>query len=71
PCPRGTDRHPPHDPTLLGLSPHQFDGDVAPAEYRVRGRAPEYVRPVAGVSYDAVPTERLEKAAGGARAADS
>ena len=35
------------------------DGDVEPAEYRVWVRAPEHVRPVDGVSYDAVPTERL------------
>ncbi|MGW4931634.1 DUF6233 domain-containing protein [Streptomyces sp. NPDC004166] len=37
------------------------DGDVEPAEYRVWVRAPEHVRPVDNVSYDAVPTERLEK----------
>ncbi|MFE1851011.1 DUF6233 domain-containing protein [Streptomyces sp. NPDC059489] len=37
------------------------DGDVEPAEYRVWVRAPEHVRPVGGVSYRAVPTERLEK----------
>ncbi|CAL9672900.1 DUF6233 domain-containing protein [Streptomyces sp. enrichment culture] len=35
------------------------DGDVEPAEYRVWVRAPDHVRPVDGVSYDAVPTERL------------
>ncbi|MEU1077962.1 MULTISPECIES: DUF6233 domain-containing protein [unclassified Streptomyces] len=35
------------------------DGDVQAAEYRVWVRAPEHVRPVDGVSYDAVPTERL------------
>ncbi len=34
---------------------------VEPAEYRVWGRAPEHVRPVNGVSYDAVPTEYLEQ----------
>ncbi|MCX4734557.1 DUF6233 domain-containing protein [Streptomyces sp. NBC_01363] len=33
---------------------------VEPAEYRVWVRAPEHVRPVGGVSYDAVPTEYLE-----------
>ncbi|MFJ3594750.1 DUF6233 domain-containing protein [Streptomyces sp. NPDC090231] len=38
---------------------HQVDGDVQAAEYRVWVRAPEHVRPVDGVSYDAVPTERL------------
>jgi hypothetical protein len=36
-----------------------LDGDVQAAEYRVWVRAPEHVRPVDGVSYDAVPTERL------------
>ncbi|MEU9654263.1 DUF6233 domain-containing protein [Streptomyces sp. NPDC048110] len=35
------------------------DGDVQAAEYRVWVRAPEHVRPVDGVSYDTVPTERL------------
>ncbi|MEU3883065.1 DUF6233 domain-containing protein [Streptomyces californicus] len=35
------------------------DGDVQVAEYRVRVRAPDHVRPVDGVSYYAVPTERL------------
>ncbi|MEU2730629.1 DUF6233 domain-containing protein [Streptomyces griseoviridis] len=35
------------------------DGDVQAAEYRVWVRAPEHVRPVGGVSYDTVPTERL------------
>ncbi|MGA4844380.1 hypothetical protein [Streptomyces sp. G45] len=35
------------------------DGDVQAAEYRVWVRAPEHVRPVDGISYDAVPTERL------------
>ncbi|MFJ3891149.1 DUF6233 domain-containing protein [Streptomyces rubrogriseus] len=35
------------------------DGDVQAAEYRVWVRAPEHVRPVDGVSYDVVPTERL------------
>ncbi|MGW4186230.1 DUF6233 domain-containing protein [Streptomyces albidoflavus] len=35
------------------------DGDVQAAEYRVWVRAPEHVRPVDGVAYDAVPTERL------------
>ncbi|MFC9626278.1 DUF6233 domain-containing protein [Streptomyces sp. NPDC056930] len=34
--------------------------NVEPAEYRVWVRAPEHVRPVDGVSYDAVPTEYLE-----------
>ncbi|WP_176572738.1 DUF6233 domain-containing protein [Streptomyces sp. PVA_94-07] len=34
-------------------------GDVQAAEYRVWVRAPEHVRPVDGVSYAAVPTERL------------
>lgn len=33
---------------------------VEPAEYRVWVRAPEHVRPVDGVSYDAVPTDYLE-----------
>lgn len=33
---------------------------MEPAEYRVWVRAPEHVRPVGGVSYDAVPTEPLE-----------
>ena len=36
------------------------DDSVEPAEYRVWVRAPEHVRPVEGVSYDAVPTEYLE-----------
>ncbi|MFG2097313.1 DUF6233 domain-containing protein [Streptomyces sp. NPDC048612] len=35
------------------------DGDVQAAEYRVWVRAPEHVRSVDGVTYDAVPTERL------------
>lgn len=34
---------------------------VEPAEYRVWVRAPDHVRPVDGVSYDAVPTEYLEQ----------
>ncbi|WP_051821607.1 endonuclease domain-containing protein [Streptomyces sp. NRRL F-5065] len=34
---------------------------VEPAEYRVWVRAPQHVRPVDGVSYDAVPTEYLER----------
>ncbi|CAL9676460.1 hypothetical protein SUDANB174_07728 (plasmid) [Streptomyces sp. enrichment culture] len=33
---------------------------VEPAEYRVWVRAPDHVRPVDGVSYDAVPTEYLK-----------
>lgn len=33
---------------------------VEPAEYRVWVRAPQHVRPVDGVSYDAVPTVYLE-----------
>lgn len=37
------------------------EGGVEPAEYRVWVRAPEHVRPVDGVSYDAVPTEPLEE----------
>ncbi|GGX44246.1 hypothetical protein GCM10010353_68950 [Streptomyces chryseus] len=40
------------------------DGDVQAAEYRVWVRAPEHVRPVDGVSYDAVPTERLSAVVG-------
>ncbi|MFD5608797.1 hypothetical protein ACFWI5_38185 [Streptomyces sp. NPDC127064] len=36
-----------------------MDGDAQADEYRVRVRAPEHVRPVDGVSYDVVPTERL------------
>ncbi|MFB6884149.1 DUF6233 domain-containing protein [Streptomyces noursei] len=39
------------------------DGGVEAAEYRVWVRAPEHVRPVDGVSYDAVPTERLTPSA--------
>ncbi|MET9045281.1 DUF6233 domain-containing protein [Streptomyces sp. NPDC004362] len=37
------------------------DGDVEPAEYRVWVRAPDHVRPLDGVCYEAVPTERLER----------
>ncbi|GAB1331896.1 hypothetical protein ACE1SV_62350 [Streptomyces sennicomposti] len=37
---------------------HQ-SGAVEPAEYRVWVSAPEHVRPVDGVLYDAVPTEYL------------
>ncbi|GHE15271.1 hypothetical protein GCM10010339_89400 [Streptomyces alanosinicus] len=38
-----------------------MDGSVEAAEYRVWVRAPEHVRPVTGVDYDQVPTERMEK----------
>ncbi|MFJ6393963.1 DUF6233 domain-containing protein [Streptomyces sp. NPDC091972] len=37
------------------------DGGVEAAEYRVWVRAPEHVRPVDGVDYDQVDTERLER----------
>ncbi|MET9914321.1 DUF6233 domain-containing protein [Streptomyces sp. NPDC006476] len=37
------------------------DGGVETVEYRVWVRAPEHVRPVDGVDYDQVDTERLEK----------
>jgi hypothetical protein len=36
------------------------DGGVQAAEYRVWVRAPDHVRPVDGVDYDQVATERLE-----------
>ncbi|MFB7115237.1 DUF6233 domain-containing protein [Streptomyces sp. NPDC056190] len=36
------------------------DGGVEAAEYRVWVRAPDHVRPVDGVGYDQVSTERLE-----------
>ncbi|MFI5945856.1 DUF6233 domain-containing protein [Streptomyces uncialis] len=36
------------------------DGGVEASEYRVWVRAPELVRPVDGVAYDAVPTQRME-----------
>ncbi|MFI1568337.1 DUF6233 domain-containing protein [Streptomyces sp. NPDC020490] len=37
------------------------DGRVEPAWYTVWVQAPAHVRPIDGVSYDDVPTERLEK----------
>ncbi|MDX2835431.1 DUF6233 domain-containing protein [Streptomyces scabiei] len=37
------------------------DGGVEAAEYRVWVRAPEHVRPVDGVDYDQVVTEKLER----------
>lgn len=37
------------------------DGKVVPSWYTVWVQAPAHVRPVDGVSYNAVPTERLEK----------
>ncbi|MGF3135562.1 DUF6233 domain-containing protein [Streptomyces albidoflavus] len=44
----------------IGILPlYQYGDVVEPAEYRVWVRAPEHVRPVDGVSYDAVPTEYL------------
>ncbi|WP_349637019.1 hypothetical protein [Streptomyces sp. 378] len=39
---------------------HQLDGGVEAAEYWVWVRAPDHVRPVEGVDYDHVATERLE-----------
>nr|WP_079055865.1 DUF6233 domain-containing protein [Streptomyces caeruleatus] len=47
---------------LVGLPSYRVseDGDVEAAEYRVWVRAPEHVRPVDGVDYDQVVTERLE-----------
>ncbi|MEU5090643.1 DUF6233 domain-containing protein [Streptomyces sp. NPDC021356] len=36
------------------------DGALRAAEYRVWVRAPEHVRPVDGVDYDQIPTDRLE-----------
>ncbi|GGU67786.1 DUF6233 domain-containing protein [Streptomyces daghestanicus] len=46
---------------LVGLPSYRNleDGSVEAAEYRVWVRAPEHVRPVGGVDYDHVPTERL------------
>ncbi|MEU0698154.1 DUF6233 domain-containing protein [Streptomyces niveus] len=46
---------------LVGLPVYSNgpDGAVEASEYRVWVRAPEHVRPVAGISYDGVPTERL------------
>lgn len=38
-------------------------GTVQAAEYRVWVRAPEHARPVDGVDYDQVPTDRLEASA--------
>jgi hypothetical protein len=47
---------------LVGLPPYRDgeDGSVETAEYRVWVRAPEHVRPVDGVDYETVLTERLE-----------
>ncbi|MFF7189601.1 DUF6233 domain-containing protein [Streptomyces sp. NPDC008222] len=48
---------------LVGLPSYRDleDGDVEAAEYRVWVRAPEHVRPVDGVDYDQVVTDRLER----------
>ncbi|MFA0845539.1 DUF6233 domain-containing protein [Streptomyces rochei] len=47
---------------LVGLPSYRDleDGGVEAAEYRVWVRAPDHVRPVDGVDYDQVATERLE-----------
>ncbi|MCZ1011878.1 DUF6233 domain-containing protein [Streptomyces lydicus] len=47
---------------LVGLPSYRqgADGGVEAAEYRVWVRAPEHVRPVEGVDYELVDTERLE-----------
>ncbi|MGA5140112.1 hypothetical protein [Streptomyces azureus] len=47
---------------LIGLPSYRDreDGGVEAAEYRVWVRAPEHVRPVDGVDYDQVVTERLK-----------
>ncbi|TLQ38767.1 hypothetical protein FEF34_40485 [Streptomyces marianii] len=47
---------------LVGMPSYRDreDGSVEAAEYRVWVRAPEHVRPVEGVDYDRVVTERLE-----------
>ncbi|MFH8562053.1 hypothetical protein [Streptomyces sp. NPDC017988] len=49
---------------LAGLPSYQNlkDGGVEVAEYRVRVRTPDHVRPVEGVDYDQVPTEPLPPA---------
>ncbi len=48
---------------LVGLPSYRDleDGGVEAAEYRVWVRAPDHVRPVDGVDYDQVATERLER----------
>jgi hypothetical protein len=48
---------------LVGLPSFrdQLDGGVEAVEYRVWVRAPDHVRPVEGVDYDQVLTERLER----------
>lgn len=47
---------------LVGLPSYRDreDGGVEAAEYRVWVRAPDHVRPVDGVDYDQVATERLD-----------
>ncbi|MBB5925849.1 hypothetical protein FHS34_001303 [Streptomyces echinatus] len=47
---------------LVGLPSYQDleNGGVEAAEYRVWVRAPDHVRPVDGLDYDQVATERLE-----------
>lgn len=46
----------------VGILPlHRLDGGVEAAEYRVWVRAPDHVRPVDGVDYDQVVTEKLER----------
>ncbi|MEU9189443.1 DUF6233 domain-containing protein [Streptomyces sp. NPDC048484] len=49
---------------LVGLPSYRDleDGSVEAAEYRVWVRAPDHVRPVAGVNYDQVATEHLPPA---------
>lgn len=48
---------------LVGLPSYRVreDGGVEAAEYRVWVSAPEHVRPVEGVDYDQVVTEKLER----------
>ncbi|WP_232791275.1 DUF6233 domain-containing protein [Streptomyces kanasensis] len=47
-----------YDVGLPGYS-NRETGEVEPVEYRVWLPVPQYVRPVDGVAYDAVPTEHL------------
>jgi hypothetical protein len=48
---------------LVGLPAYRNtdDGGVEAAEYRVWVHAPHHVRPIDGVDYDQVPTERIER----------
>jgi hypothetical protein len=47
---------------VIGILPlHQLDRGEEAAEYRVWVRTPDHVRPVDGVDYDQVVTEKLER----------